>query len=197
MDSKNKKNIVVGCLLVSILTMIGCGPFTNTVVQLKRDRYICAIDPNQFIQFQGKRILLSSITDESKNTTNLAYYNPERTVGYQLFYSKEHEMQQPVVSYFWYALQKAFECAGIKIEEHGKNYDVELSLIINSLTDEEMKFRVLLIKKGTLAHQRDYVVTTPKVQTKTLAVLEKRAYGMLDSIVLTILNDPDFQKAFF
>jgi hypothetical protein len=36
----------------------------------------------------------------------------------------------------------------------------------------------------------------PEAQSKDHAVLEQRAYGMLDSIVRTILNDPDFQKVF-
>jgi hypothetical protein len=125
----------------------------------------------------------------------MGYYNPEKMIGYRL-YNAENTLQQPVVTYFWYSLKKGFECAGIRIEEYGLVYDAELSLIFKSLTDEEIKFTMLLTKAGKLMYQQDYVVKMPEVQSKDHAVLEQRAYGMLDSIVKTILNDPDFQKAF-
>jgi len=183
------------CVFVCALIICGCGPYTNNIVDLNRDRYVCKIDPAQFNNFQGKRILLSTIIDESKNTSNMGYYNPEKMIGYRL-YSGENTLQQPVVTYFWYSLKKGFECAGIRIEEHGLVYDAELSLIFKSLTDEEIKFTMLLTKAGKIMYQQDYVVKMPEAQSKDHAVLEQRAYGMLDSIVKTILNDPDFQKAF-
>ena len=183
------------CILVCTLTICGCGPWTNNIVDLNRDRYVCKINPAQFNNFQGKRILLSTIIDESKNTTNMGYYNPDQTIGYRLFYTK-NSMQQPVVSYFWYALKKGFECAGIGVEEHGTIYDAELSLIFKSLTDEEIKFTMFLTKVGKLIYQQDYVVKMPKVASKKHVVLEQRAYRMLDSIVKMILNDPGFQEAF-
>jgi hypothetical protein len=101
------------------------------------------------------------------------------------------------VSYFWYALQKGFECAGVKIEEGGPVYDAELTLTIKSLTDEEITFQALLTKMGQLVCNKDFVIRMPKVETNEQSVLEQRAYRMLDSIVTTILSDPDIQKAFF
>jgi hypothetical protein len=182
------------CALVSALIICGCGPYATNIVDLNRDKYVCKINPAQFNNFQGKRFLLSTIIDESKNTTNLGYYNPDKTIGYRLSYS-ESSVQQPVVSYFWYALKKGFECAGIRIFSYGL-YDAELSLIFKSLTDEEIKFTMIVTKIGKLIYQHDYVIKMPEAQSKDHAVLEQRAYGMLDSIVRTILDDPDFQKAF-
>ncbi|MEN6318039.1 MAG: hypothetical protein ABFD82_04700 [Syntrophaceae bacterium] len=195
MNLRYRKYIYLIMLFIFVI-ICSCGPATSTVVMLNREKYDCKINPDQFIQLKGKRILLASIDDKSTTTSNLAYYNPERTVGYQLFYSSAHSMPQPVVSYFWYALQKGFECAGVKIEESGPVYDAELSLIFKSLTDEEINFQALLTKKGMLAFNKDFVVRMPKVETNEQAVLEQRAYRMLDSIVTTILSDPDFQKAF-
>jgi hypothetical protein len=182
------------CALVSALIICGCGPYATNIVDLNRDKYVCKINPAQFNNFQGKRFLLSTIIDESKNTTNLGYYNPDKTIGYRLSYS-ESSVQQPVVSYFWYALKKGFECAGIRIFSYGL-YDAELSFIFKSLTDEEIKFTMIVTKIGKLIYQHDYVIKMPEAQSKDHAVLEQRAYGMLDSIVRTILDDPDFQKAF-
>jgi hypothetical protein len=171
MKSTSRETIFILCLLVIIFTIMGC------------------VTP-----LQGKRILLSTIIDNSKNTTNLFYYNPKQTVGYELYYSSSSAMQ-PVVSYFWYSLKKAFECVGIRIEEYGLAYDAELSLTFTSLTDEEIKFTAVLIKMGKWLYTRDYVVSMPKVQTDENSILEQRAYGMLDSIATTILNDQNFQKA--
>jgi hypothetical protein len=182
------------CALVSALIICGCGPYATNIVDLNRDKFVCKINPAQFNNFQGKRFLLSTIIDESKNTTNLGYYNPDKTIGYRLSYS-ESSVQQPVVSYFWYALKKGFECAGIRIFSYGL-YDAELSFIFKSLTDEEIKFTMIVTKIGKLIYQHDYVIKMPEAQSKDHAVLEQRAYGMLDSIVRTILDDPDFQKAF-
>lgn len=181
------------CLLVISSVMIGCGPVPATLVNLNRERYVCKIDPSKFSQYQGKRILLSTIIDESKNTSNLYFYNPEQTIGYQLYYSSR-SMQQPVVSYFWYALQKAFECGGIRIEERGPIYDAELSLVFKSLL-EMKKYNSLLTKKGSLLYSKRYEIRMPEVGTRNVDILEQRAYGMLDSIVTTILSDPDFQNA--
>jgi hypothetical protein len=189
--------IVLVGLLLTVLMMTGCAPYARTVVPLNRDSYICRNDPGQFSRYQGKIILLTTIRDESKNTSNLAYYSPEGTVGYQLFYSSEHSIQQPVPSYFWYALKKGFECVGVRIEEHGTVYDAELSLTFLSLTDEEIQFRALLTRKGVLTLQKEYTVTMPKLPTVDKGLLEDRAYRMLDDIVATILTDPGFHKAFF
>lgn len=189
--------IVLGSLLLTALITSGCAPYARTVVSLNRDNYICRNDPGQFGLFQGKRILLTTIRDESKNTSNLAYYSPEGTVGYQLFYSSEHSIQQPVVSYFWYALKKGFECVGVRIEEYGPIFDAELSLTFLSLTDEEVQFRALLMRKGVLTLQKEYAVAMPKLTSRDKGLLEERAYRMLDAIVAALLTDPGFQKAFF
>ena len=106
-------------------------------------------------------------------------------------------MQQPIVSYYWYALKKAFQCAGVKVMEYGPYYDAELTLIFNSLTDEEIQFQLDLIKNDKLAYTKDYIVRMPDIEASNAEMLEKRAYAMLDSIVSTILNDPNFQKALF
>jgi hypothetical protein len=83
------------------------------------------------------------------------------------------------------------------IEEYGPVNDADLSLTFLSLTDEEIRFRALLTRQGTQAIEKEYTVTMTKVQMYEKALLEDRAYRMLDAIVATILNDPDFQKAFF
>lgn len=163
--TKLKGIIFIICLFVISSTFLGCAPASSVVkvIELNRERYTCKIDLAQFSDYKGKRILLSSIEDKSKNTTNLYYYNPQQTIGYSLYYSSS-SMQQPVVSHYWYALQKAFECAGLKIEEYGPAYDAELSLTFDSLTDEEIMFGANLIKSHKMPYSKNYAVRTPKVE---------------------------------
>lgn len=195
-----------------------CSYQTSQWIELNREKYACKIDTAQFVDFKGKRILLSTIEDRSKNTSNLSYYNPEGTIGYALYYSS-HSMRQPVVSYYWYALKKAFECTGIIIEEYGPAYDAELSLKFDSLTDEEITFWADLIRNNKNTYAKSRTVKMPKIETAkidpfnnpvmkalgrdetnplnpdAINALEQRGYDMLDAIVTSILGDPDFKNA--
>lgn len=194
MKSKNKRTSFIICLFVISATLWGCVPLTvDNLVDINRERYVSKLDPLKFEQYHGKRILLSTIEDETENE-NFYYYNPQRTIAYKLNYS-DSSMQQPIASYYWYALKKAFQSAGIKVVEHSPYYDAELTLTLNSLTDEEIQFEIDLIKNDKLAYNKYHIVRIPNVEASSDEILEKRAYAMLDSIVTVILNDPNFQKA--
>ena len=68
-------------------------------------------------------------------------------------------------------------------------------ITFHSLTDREAIFKVLLKQTDKLFYEKDYVARTPEIQTLDKFALEKRAYGMFDSIVKTILDDPDFANS--
>jgi len=219
--SKNKTTILILCLVQTFCLLfiesICAGPIGHWI-ELNREKYVCKMDTAKFIDFRGKRILLSTIVDKSKNTSNLSYYNPERTIGYTLYYSS-HSMRQPVVSYYWYALKKAFECTGIVIEEYGPAYDAELAVKFDSLTDEEITFRAELIKNNKISYTKSHTVRMPKIEAAKVDLyenpvlkalgrdetnplnpdlinaLEQRGYDMLDAMVTSILSDPDFKNA--
>lgn len=187
------------CLAAWVMIMISlaaCGPLmVNTVVPLSRESYVPQINPEDYKLMRGKRVLFHGITDQSRNTSNFAYYNPGRTVGYELYYTLPNEgMPQPLISFFWYALKKGFEQAGIIIEDTSPIYDVELLLVFRSLTDREIQFDAQVRRAEKPVYEKSYAVKSPEVATADSAVLEKRAYGMMDAMVKTILGDPDFQK---
>ena len=186
------------CFIVYAMLMIfivGCGPMTSTIVTLSRDNYVPQLNANDYKQFHGKHILFHSIKDQSANTSNLAFYNPERTIGYSLFYKRPNEgMAQPVVSFFWYALKKGFDHIGIIIEESSPIYDAEMIMTLRSVTDREITFHVLFTKLGKKFYEKTYSVKAPDVRTDDAAVLEKHAYGMIDAMVKAIADDPDFKR---
>ena len=174
--------------------LFGCGPVASTVVQLNRENYIPKIDAAPSEKWKGKRLYLTRVVNGAANTSTFAYYNRQGSVGYALYYS-HRSMPQPVESFFWYMLQKGFEQAGVGIDEHGRVYDAELSIVLQSLTDEEVRFAACLAKAGKSEIQKRLVVTIPPNPTKAPHVLEERAYRMVDGMVAAILSDPDFQKA--
>lgn len=183
-------------LVVFLLFISACGPYMSQTVVLNRENYISQINSAKYGQYKDKIILLNSIIDNSKNTTNFNYYNTEKTIDYDLFYSNpKSSFQQPVVSYMWYVFQKGFETAGLKIITEGSLFDVALTLTFNSITDEEVKFDLLMLGKNINIIQKSFVVTIPKTSSKDPIALEKRAYTMSDKIIETILCDSDFQKA--
>ena len=196
MRSRSFKVYFIAYVLI-IFFVVGCGPVVTTTVTLNRDKYTSTLNAKDYEAVHGKRILFHSIIDKSTNTSNLSYYNPEKTIGYNLYYkSPDSSMAQPVVSFFWYALKKGFDHAGIVIEESSPIYDAELTMTLLSVTDREIKFAVLFTKMGRIIYNKDYSVKSSDVKTGDVSVLEQRAYGMIDSMVKAILDDPDFKKMF-
>jgi len=194
MQRKGNGVFFIACVLL-MLVLFGCGPTTSTVVTLGRDNYVPQLNPDDYKMLQGKQILFHTIKDQSTNTSNLAYYNPERTIGYSLYYKRPNEgMAQPVVSFFWYALKKGFDHIGIIIEESSPLYDAETIMTFRSVTDREIKFHVLFTKLGRKFYEKTYTVKAPDAPTDDAAALEKRAYGMIDAMVKTIVDDPDFKR---
>jgi hypothetical protein len=103
-----------------------------------------------------------------------------------------------VVSFFWYALQKVFINIGIDVKEGGliKNTS-QLNLKIISLTDQDAKFKVSLLRNGFLLMQKEIIVSKKFPPTKDASELKKRSYEFIDHIAETILSDPDFKREFF
>ena len=134
---------------------------------------------------------------EGSNITNFYYLSADKTVGYTLYYTLD-KMQQPVVSFFWYALQKAFEDIGIVVKEEAPLKNIpQLNLKILTLTDQEAKFRVKLFRNGALLLEKEIVAVQKYPPTKDIPELEKRQYVFIDSMAGAILSDPDFKREFF
>lgn len=188
------RGYLIAYMLMTLL-ITACAPVTNTVVTLSRDRYTPKLNLDDYKIYNDKTILLSSIEDKS-GTPNMWYYNPDKTVGYQLFYASSSSINQPVVSFFWYALQKGFEHTRINIVTTGPVYNIELSITFTSLSDKEVQFDVVASKRGRLLYNRHHIVRTQDMQTTDTTVLENRAYEMIDAMVKAILDDPEFRKIF-
>lgn len=185
------------CLALSLFLLLSCTPVEGTIVQVSRDRYMPSMILPDLSVYRGQTMIFDSIVVESKDIHNFYYFSPDREIGYVLFYTPQH-MQQPIASFYWYALQKAFLNAGIKVKEGGPLKNVpQLHIAINSLTDQDAELTVSLSRNGVLLVQKNIKVSMPMPPTKDVKELEKRSYLFLDKIVVTSLTDPDIKQEFF
>jgi len=200
-NMKRKTNIMIWSILIlSVLILFSCSfppPQGVMNIRVSRDQYQPLLESSKFAEYRGQIIIFDSIDIDARDVTNFYYLNEDKTVGYTLFY-KSDGIQQPVVSFFWYALQKTFENIGIDVRERGliKNA-AQLNLKIIALTDQEAKFIVSLLRNGYLIMQKEIIVSKKFPPTKDDSELKKRAYEFIDHIAATILSDPDIKREFF
>lgn len=173
-------------IIYSIFVLNACGP--ETLVQLSQTKYKPSFSTANFSDYKGCRINLVSFTNDAQNTNIWHYYNPDRTIYY--------EVQQAVHSYLWYTFRDAFRYAGIGVYEdspHDGIHDFQLTML--SLNDQFFDFRVKLLKDGFMIMNKDFSVKMDSVKSKDASALEKNAYALIDKSVITILNDPEFHNA--
>lgn len=199
---QKKRSILFILSSVSFLFfLLSCASFTPPEgvlnVPLSRDQYKPLVQTSKFSEYKGQTIIFDSIDIDAKDVENMYYLNGEQTVGYTLFY-KTGGIQQPVVSFFWYALQKTFNSIGIDVKEGGpiKNA-AQLNLKIMFLTDQKAIFKASLLRNGYLIMQKDITVSKKFPPTNDVPQLTKNAFEFIDLIAETILGDPDFKREFF
>lgn len=144
---------------------------------------------------KGREMCLANIRNDARNTTNFSYYSKDIRIQY-LLSNRANTPVQLIPSFFWYAYQKAFEQAGIKTSERCSGEIPELWIIFQSFTDEELQFKVTLLENRETIFQKDMRVVMPPAADHSPAMLQTRAYDMIDLTISTILNDPSFQAAF-
>lgn len=166
-------------------------------VPVSRDKYTPLLKSSSFPEYNGQTIIFDSIEIEAPDVNNFFYLNEEKTIGYTLFYTS-NGIQQPVVSFFWYALQKSFESIGIIVKDSGliKNA-ARLNLKIMALTDQKAVLKVTLLRNGYLIMQKDITVFKKFTPTKDVPELTKYTFEFIDLMAGTILSDPDFKREFF
>lgn len=199
------KPIVYLVCCMATLLMIGCAA-GGTKITIKHDTYKPGFRSSD-IGRKGKTVIMSNFINQAANTTSWAYHSADKKVTY--------EATERLESYLWYCFQKAFQHAGLKVQEQSYGYHpywwgpgpapprpqagrgvTEFQLVLKSMTDQESNFQILLFKNGETKFQKDYTVKMPPVSTENVTELENRAYRMVDQMVTTVFRDREFQKAF-
>ncbi|HOW57521.1 MAG TPA: hypothetical protein PKZ12_05935, partial [Smithellaceae bacterium] len=127
-------------------------------------------------------------------TSNFSFYSKDSKIRYQLSSLPNYGSPQLLQSYFWYAYQKAFLQAGLNAGADCREEDIpELWIILQSFNDEELQFKITLLKNRETAYEKDLVVTPAPASSRNHTALQKHAYDITDLTVVKILDDPGFQ----
>ena len=202
----NKQILSKCCVIVlaAFFCLSGCQTISSNLstdlnsynVPLYLNNYTPQIDTSKYRQFGGTKMCMSNIRNEAANTTNFNYFSNDIKVRYELS-NKANTPIQLVPSFFWYAYQKAFIQAGIDTSAYCLPENIpELWIIFQSFNDDELQLKITVLKNGATQYEKDLVVRMMPAATRDITELQKRAYGMIDLTITTILDDPGLQTAF-
>jgi hypothetical protein len=189
-------------IMTNLVYFTGCQATTGNLnldmnsysVPLYVNEYTPKIDAAKYPQFTAKKMCLSNIRNDASDTSIHNYYSKDRRVGYTLS-NKANTLIQFVQSYFWYAYQKAFIQAGLDTSANCSTENIpELWIIFQSFNDDELQFKITVLKNHVALYEKDLVVTMPQATERNVLYLQKRAYEMIDMTVIKILDDPGFQS---
>lgn len=180
-----RKSVVV-CACLVMAGVFGCRA-AGTKVVVRQDLYTPSFAPKNLSAYKGKSVYLSAVTNNASNTSIWNYYSP----GSDVYYEATPALQ----TYFWDCFIKDFNWIGVKTASDASSAP-NMEVIMNSITDQEFKFNVILLVPGKQPFRKDYTVKMPPTQDKDPAKLEKRGYELVDASFMAIVGDADFQKAF-
>lgn len=144
-------------------------------------------------EYKGKRVYLMNFDNQARDTTNFAYFSPDKAFVYS--------GDSLIHNYFWYAFEKAFVGLGMTVSNDDKP-DLTapaMWLTLKSVTDDKYEVDVKLNKWEYLVFRKMYTVTGDQVPetNRTKEILEKRAYRMTNQLIQAVLTDPAFKEIFF
>jgi len=206
---KKSFNAVIICCIIGLF-LAGCAGGTKVVTT--QEKYSPSFKSGEFGRYKGKKLVLSTFSNQAQNTKTYAYFSPDKKLTYEVNIQLE--------TFYYNSFQKAFKHIGVNLvdytydERHGGyrhhywwgapgpgGYRApkgvsEMQFVLLSMTDQEFKFKVLLFKEGETKLDKDYTVTMAAAATNNPAELEKRAYQLVDLAFTTILRDREFLRAF-
>ena len=175
--------------LALLAGLSGCRRGTHVYIQ--QDKYSPQLHENLNV-YKGTAVFLSDFTNRADNTSRFYYYSPDYGVTY--------EGSPSLQSYLWYCFQKAMTGLGMTVHSRDDNPPAEVpevQLVFTSLTDQEFKFEVTVLKGKQEVYKNSYAIAAPPSKDKRPVALEERAYRMVDAAVSTVLFDQKFQQSLY
>ncbi len=199
-------------IFFSIVALFLTGCAGGMKVTMKQESYSPSFRAGDYSRYKGKKLCLSSFFNQAQNTKTYNYFSPDKKLNYEGNVSLEN--------LYLNGFTKAFKHIGVTLVDyvydrdyqyrHGYRYGwwgpatgyrapkgvPEFQFILTSMTDQELKFKVLVFKEGETRLDKEYTVTMPAAATENTAELEKRGYRLIDLAFTTIVRDRDFQRVF-
>ena len=196
-------------LWIIVLLLTGCA--SSTVITINQEKYSPSFRADDYSRYKGKKLFLSDFLNRAKNTKTYNYFSPDKKLSYEGNASLEN--------FYWHCFQKSFRHIGVNLvdykydrsrptshdwwgkisapgDNNASNSITEFQFILLSMTDQEFKFKVIVLERGESKFDKDYTVSMAAATTNDVADLEKRGYKLVELAFTTILNDQDFQKVF-
>lgn len=176
----------VACAFLAVAGLVACRA-AGTKVVIRQELYVPSFKAENLSAYKGTKVYLSSVNNEANNTSIWNYYSPGSAVYY--------EATPALRTYFWDCFIKDFNWIGVKMASDASEAP-NMEVVMTSITDQELKFRVILLAPGRSPFRKDYTVTMAPTQETDPAKLEQRGYRLVDEAFTAIVRDPEFQKAF-
>jgi len=203
--------LIIFCILGLLLT--GCA--SGTKIMMTQEKYSPSFRAGDYSRYKGKKLVLSSFTNQAQNTKTYNYFSPDKKLTYEGNVSLD--------ALYANGFTKAFKHIGVTLVDytydndhrgrHGYRYGYwwgapgpggykapkgvpEFQFVLLSMTDQEFKFKVLVFREGETKLDKEYTVAMAAAATDNAADLEKRGYQLIDLAFTTIMRDRDFQRVF-
>lgn len=205
MQKHRQWSIIIFCIIGLLLT--GCA--SSTVITINQEKYSPSFRAGDYSGYKGKKLFLSDFFNRAKNTKTYNYFSPDKKLAY--------EGNASIENLYWHCFQKSFRHVGVTLvdykydgsrpyhhdwwgktsvpgDDNASNSIPEFQFILLSMTDQEFKFKVIVLRGGESKFDKDYTVKMAAATTDDVAELEKRGYKLVELAFTTIVKDEDFQK---
>lgn len=205
------RGLVVFCVIGLFLS--GCA--SGTKITITQEKYSPSFRAADYSRYKGKKLVLSSFTNQAQNTKTYNYFSPDKKLTYEGNVSLE--------TLYLNGFTKAFKHIGVTLVDYIYDDDYryrpgyrhgwwwghpgpggykaprgvpEFQFTLVSMTDQEFMFKVAVFRDGESKLDKEYTVKMAPAATENAAELEKRGYQMVDLAFTTIMKDRDFQRVF-
>ena len=186
----NPKKAIIVLLGLSLLAAVsGCK--RGTYVYVQQDKYAPQLHANLNV-YKGTTVFLNNFSNQASNTSSFYYYSPDYGVTY--------ESSPSLQSYLWGCFQKALVGLGMtvhSVDDSPAPGVPEIQMTFNSLTDQEFKFQVTVLKNKQEVYKNSYAIAAPPSNDTRAIALEERAYRMVDAAISSMLFDQKFQQSLY
>lgn len=176
--------LLLACLLA--LASTGCRG-AGLKIDLKQASYAPEFDIGGLSAYKGRNVFISDISNNAPNTSIWNYYSASSDIYY--------EAMPTLHGYMWDCFVKAFDRIGVTVAADASNAP-DFSLVLASVSAQEMVFDVALTRSGEPPFRKRYKVPAPPARGVDPAALEKRGYGQVDEAFHAVVSDPEFRRAF-
>ena len=184
MIAKMDKRFWLFLAFFSLLLMVSS---CSSYVKLNASRYIPKLGEG-FERYRGTAVYVKVI----KNVEHSWDWGYRSSDSSRVYYLAEKES---IETYFYHCLEVAFNSVGVTVFKMPGGDSPRLSIEFTELTGVIYVARVSLENKLKVFN-KSFIIAWPAYDHLDLKVLEESAYKMIDRLVVDILRDQYFQKAF-